>query len=333
MISIVLSDTRGCKLESNIIARDQLLYLFKKAHVKNVSEALDPSDRQNVPAVLKLLDLFKKCIDFFECSPEKVSDELLSSIKILFKIFEGIISVFGNVDISLNNQLLKLSTLSHMLFYLYKTNGTKFIPGQLYHDLQRMIQGSFFACALQQVNGGGPLYLYQLGTDQLESLFAAVRTVTHSRNCDALELCHQLQHAHTINKILSAHPNWKQSHGKRLSGLKDASSQIEWIGCVETNTCDLPKLWLLGMREATGILELDEYFFETQQNGVTMIKPNKRCVGVTVDDERSEDLLSNDDSEEGDVHFHEGEIGLQLTEDSNASLEEIVAEAQEPLCR
>ena len=103
--------------------------------------------------------------------------------------------------------------------------------------------------------------------------------------------CHRLQHAHTINKILSAHPNWKHSHDKRLSGLKDASSKIEWIGCDETNTCDLPKLWLLG-REATGILELDENFFATQQNGITMIKPNKRCVGVTVDDERSEDLLS-----------------------------------------
>ena len=157
--------------------------------------------------------------------------------------------------------------------------------------------------------------MYQLGTDQLERLFAAVRIVTHSRNYDALELCQRLQHAHTINKILSAHPNWKHSHGKRLSGLKDASSQIEWIGCVETNTCDLPKLWLLGRREATGILELHENFFATQQNGVTMIKPNKRCVRVTVDGERSEDHLSNDDSEDGDVHFHE------RTEDSNASLD------------
>ena len=56
-------------------------------------------------------------------------------------------------------------------------------------------------------------------------------------------------------------------------------------------------------------------------------------MGVTVDDERSDDLLTNDDSEDGDVHFLEGEIRLQLTEDSNASLdiEEIVAEAQEPL--
>ena len=90
--------------------------MFSKRHILRIFQK--HLIHGNVPAVLKLFDLFKKCIDFFECSSEKVSDELLSSIKILFKIFEGIISVFGNVDISLSDQLLKLSTLSHMLFYL-----------------------------------------------------------------------------------------------------------------------------------------------------------------------------------------------------------------------
>ena len=29
------------------------------------------------------------------------------------------------------------------------------------------------------------MFLYQLGTDQLEKLFSLVRTITHARNCDS----------------------------------------------------------------------------------------------------------------------------------------------------
>ena len=39
-----------------------------------------------------------------------------------------------------------------------------FMPAQLYHDIQRMIQGCYFASTLLQVRGGGSMYLYQLGT-------------------------------------------------------------------------------------------------------------------------------------------------------------------------
>ena len=49
-----------------------------------------------------------------------------------------------------------------------------------------MIQGCYYACILQQKRGVGKLYLYQLGTDQLERLFSTVRTITHARNCDSL---------------------------------------------------------------------------------------------------------------------------------------------------
>ena len=49
-----------------------------------------------------------------------------------------------------------------------------------------MVQASFFACVLLKRKGGGKLYLYQLGTDQEDTLFSSVRTITHARNCDAL---------------------------------------------------------------------------------------------------------------------------------------------------
>ena len=81
------------------------------------------------------------------------------------------------------------------LLRIYCT-GTKFIPSQLYHDIQRMVQGqgSYFVRVLLQNRGGGKLYLYQVGTDQLEKVFNTVRTITHARNCDVLELCQRLLH-------------------------------------------------------------------------------------------------------------------------------------------
>ena len=114
-------------------------------------------------------------------------------------------------------------TLSHILYHQYRHYGTKFIPGQLHHDLQRMVQASFLACVLLRRKGGGKLYLYQLGTGQEEKLFSSVRTITHARNCDALEVGQRLLHAETINKIVSKHATWKWFNGKRAGAYNDAS--------------------------------------------------------------------------------------------------------------
>ena len=91
----------------------------------------------------------------------------------------------------------------------YQARGTSFIFAQLYHDLQRMVQAPFYICAVYKARGGGKLHLYQLGTDQLEMNFNSVRTITHARNCDCLELCQRLQHAEVINSIVAKHPTWK----------------------------------------------------------------------------------------------------------------------------
>ena len=112
----------------------------------------------------------------------KLPDELVQGVKLVWHIFDGIISIFGQVNVSLDQQLKNLSMLAHILLNLYRRNGTSFMPGQLYYDLQRMIQGCYYASTSLQVRGGGSMYLYQLGTDQLERLFSSVRTVTHAKN-------------------------------------------------------------------------------------------------------------------------------------------------------
>lgn len=56
-------------------------------------------------------------------------------------------------------------------------------------DIQSPIQDAFICAAKYRAkNSNENLYLYQLGTDQLENLFSVIRTITHSSTCDFLEL-------------------------------------------------------------------------------------------------------------------------------------------------
>ena len=65
---------------------------------------------------------------------------------------------FSAPEVNLRDQLMKLSTLSHILFHQYRLYGTKFLPGQLYHDLQRMVQGAYYSCVLLKHRGGGKMF-------------------------------------------------------------------------------------------------------------------------------------------------------------------------------
>ena len=153
----LISDTRGCLIGNNVISKDQLKYVFDLAEITNYQELLSPLDRQNVPAVLKLVEKLNQCLSIIEYSDNQICKELKYSIHILSKIFDGILCVFSSPTINLSEQLQKLSTLSHIMYHQYRQHGTKFVPGQLYHDVQRMVQASYFACALLKSIGGGKM--------------------------------------------------------------------------------------------------------------------------------------------------------------------------------
>ena len=316
MRTAVISDTRGSKIDGKVISKDQLKHVFIKVGIKNIKSILEPSDKQNVPAVLDLYEALGESLTFCENSADQVLRELLQPLKILYNKFNGILSVFSNPTINLDTQLIKLSKLAHILFHQYRAFGTAFLPGQLYHDLQRMIQGCYYACKMQQKRGGGKLYLYQLGTDQLERLFSTVRTITHAQNCDSLELCQQLSHAESLEVIISKHLMWKRLHGKRLCGNKD-TSQREWTGDLNVDKCDVQKLWNMGQMEAVSVLNISVTYFADffKDSAITMMRPNKRLVSVNVDNERYEPNITaevEDDAEKTEVNIASLEIEEML---------------------
>ena len=291
---------------------------MEKANIKKISNMLDPNDKQNVPVALNLYDAMKECAEFLKDTADPVCKELKDAINIYYHILDGIVSIFSDPNINLEDQLIKLSKLSHILFAEYRKSGTGFVPGQPYHDVQRMVQACFFACFLQKKRGGGRMYLYQLGTDQLEKLFSLIRTITHARKCDSLEIMQRLSHAGCIELILQKHPTWKRLHSRRLVGSHDATSEREWKGRLDLEEVNIVSTWKLGEIEAIKILNLpNDYFEDLKDSGVTMLRPKKRLVGVNVDTERTEETLTSDGLMEEVVDETEGSD----VEENMASLE------------
>ena len=276
MRTMVISDKRCSKINGTVLARDQLKYVMEKASIKKISNMLDPNDKQNVPVALNLYDAMKECAEFLKDTADPVCKELKDAINIYYHILDGIVSIFSDPNINLEDQLIKLSKLSHILFAEYRKSGTGFVPGQPYHDVQRMVQACFFACFLQKKRGGGRMYLYQLGTDQLEKLFSLIRTITHARKCDSLEIMQRLSHAGCIELILQKHPTWKRLHSRRLVGSHDATSEREWKGRLDLEEVNIVSTWKLGEIEAIKILNLpNDYFENLKDSGVTMLRPKK----------------------------------------------------------
>lgn len=92
---------------------------------------------------------------------------------------------------------------------------------------------------------GQKLFLFQLGDNGLEEVFSSVRTLTHQRNVDIVELGHKLSIIGQLHDIYSRHPDWyKQS--KHLSPNDDRDrprAVLDQEGRVVDATFDLLSCW------------------------------------------------------------------------------------------
>ena len=123
----------------------------------------------------------------------------------------------------------------------------------MYNDLQSTIQDSFVCVnKFRKKDPKKKVYLYQLGTDQLEELFGDIRTLTNSTNCDYYELIQRIRIAMQIQNVLFQHPNWKKP--SRISkSVNDHSSVESWVGNLTTDHLSdesLKQFWCSGYDSA-----------------------------------------------------------------------------------
>lgn len=133
------------------------------------------------------------------------------------------------------------------------------------------------------------MYLWQIGTDGLENLFAVVRTLTHSRNVDLKELGDRLGAAVALERVYKEHQDWKRA-SRRLNGTLDHINTASWdtgpAGNSDVREVDLQLSWENGCVDAVAILQAHpsygdhgarisrKTFSELGRQGVTMLKPN-----------------------------------------------------------
>lgn len=177
-----------------------------------------------------------------------------------------------------------LSCVSHLFLFLFRANKDSFFPPQLYHDVQASVRSAFCMVArAKDVCPHRPFYFFHLGTDKLEQVFAFVRTVTHSSNCDILELGDRFSAATQLAQIWASNPTWRHPSKRLNQGTEDHNNMLSWGDGEHTKVAgvDIRKSWMDGREEAATVLsQHPDYtgvttrtFRDLDMAGVTMFEP------------------------------------------------------------
>ncbi len=242
---ILISQTRSITLIKHSISRNEIELLLP--HLKHL---MNPSDYQNVPAAVKLLQGLKD-IDNCTIKINEATEEIKKEIKLLSIIVEYLLNAFTYTKINLDTQLIALSTLSFLLFYIYLKHKSKFLTKDLYMDIQTSILSAFNQAILyQKHNPDAPLYVYRSGTDDVELLFGILRTLTHGPSFDLFEMLQRLKTVCQIQKIYSRNEEWKKNKRLDIVNTCDHSSYSNWTGNLTTRDLSLDMIWEIGHDKA-----------------------------------------------------------------------------------
>lgn len=261
---------------------------------------LDPSDKQNVPKAVSLLQNLAN-ISSLPSSGNPASSNRRESIDFIAEFMGYFLNPFINVTQSLSEQVQSLVTYAHLAARLQMWHGTSCLTGALYADSQAVIKNIIITIArMQNINPNLCLWLIHEGTDRLEGLFCDARTQDHARNFDIEQLCGKLSVAALINAAFQRNPDLDKGHRhlnlKGAMGI-DRVNPRSWIGDVRVGNIDLAKEWESGRRAANtalarffpgeGPVDFDTLF---PAPGHDLLRPLGDYIGVksVPDDQRSE---------------------------------------------
>lgn len=218
---------------------------------------LNPNDRQDVPLAISLL------VSTWSLSKPVVTDKpTYYSTRRKINLFGELLAAFAQPylmpSLSLTDQLCRLSKAAHIALALYVLGGTKFIPTQLYGDLQLAIKNVYFCVAKTQRDfPESSFYITLLGTDRLETQFGNLRTMIGSdSNVDLLQIGSRLALTAECLGILSKHPEWDRGprrlqipsldEGGMFSNAIDHLSPDHWKGDMRVSGVSLTTTWSKG---------------------------------------------------------------------------------------
>jgi hypothetical protein len=174
-----------------------------------IDALLSPNDKQDVILMIKLLYSISQ-LSSAAPTASPLTRSMRDMLRLLGCLYGNLLSAYMDVSLSLDAQLVKLSTAAHLILALYNLDKGNFIPVQSYFDVMCMIKNVYFCVAkAQRDNPTGRFYIILLGTDGLEKVFGKVRTmVGNDTNTDVLQLANRIDGAVQCVNILELHPEW-----------------------------------------------------------------------------------------------------------------------------
>jgi hypothetical protein len=276
----------------------------------NTTALLNPHDAMNVMSAINLGHALAavSSLDPAQLADQPLLVPLWRAECILGELFKCLWGIY-DVNASLTVQLTGLSQLAHMLAFLYEGTGsrTKFLPAQLYHDMQAMVKNAFFTVAkVKQQFPDTPVYLFQLGDNAVEEMFSTLRTLTHQRNMDIVELGQNITVLLQLYEVYSRHPEWYKQR-KHLSPRDDRDRP--WAVKSKERTpgpdFDLRSCWVQGRSAAASIIAASKladgddpagkWFADLESRAVadaagsfSLLQPAGKPIGVGVVSEEEE---------------------------------------------
>lgn len=264
---------------------------------ESVEALLDPNDHQNVPMAMKLLDRVISLRTKIKLDTLNASDKIaFVAIRLLAALWDAILEAFLNQNYSLSEQLAALSAFAHLAYALHVYHNSAFMSNQLYSDAQALVKSAFTCVAQQQcLDSSQPFYLYQLGSDRLEELFAEVRTQCHNCNCDMLQLCERLSISADMVEILNRNPIWDKCQRRRSwfrEGGIDHVNPRYYLADLCVGLVDLGACWDTGRVAAERSLAEAgvpmDIFASLAEHGGDFMMPNGRAYpGSSTEPDRS----------------------------------------------
>ena len=300
----------------------QILSCARNTSSHSTQSMLNPDDKQNVALATQMLLHFCESVSNVENLKEinfRVSNAAVELHLFTF-VIEGVLILYSALDASIEEQLQVISSAAHILLILQRTLD-KFLPNQLYHDLQSTFEDAFYSAVKWKIgHPNEPLYLMLLGNDSIERAFGNMRLKYRHSGIDNLELINASRSIELATNILTKNCNWssgKRSVMRRLC-LDYSNPQDRNADSLLLKDVNIVSAWNVGRAKVEMILNrFPKYcgnacsFAELAQKGVTLKKPfGAQIIGVSEleddDDEISSlsaDALSsaNSDNEDEDM--------------------------------
>jgi hypothetical protein len=261
-MSSALRSSDGVCILGRAVTAPLLAQFFAQAgfREREIVAMLEPADAQNVPAAIALIQSLRVIGGIPDSQlPHLTQRKDRNAIRVLAEIFGAFINAFINSTSSLSQQMTSLAKYAFLAAYYFRQEKDRFLNNVLFTDSIACVKDAFFSLAKQQIlDPEQDFFLFLLGTDGVEKLFAAARmTGGHSPNFGLYELTQRLSSALDINRILSQYPEWYTGH-RRLSTARgthaDHLSPSAWKGNAKAGSVQLTQVWNVGAEEARRVI-------------------------------------------------------------------------------